>query len=155
MQSQCCDDTCNTALIEKSAVTPEWVATPFWADSYLFPLISMKTIASIIALLTDAWCKRALRTAGHCCSNSVLGVISSKVSKVMRILLVCQRYNVTEGVFCRCKRSMKNVDLEIEEQIVCCSQVRKVTGIFADESWLFVQLVFLSVVTCCELNSWR
>ena len=34
--SQRCDDACNLALVEKNALTPKWVATPFWSGSMCF-----------------------------------------------------------------------------------------------------------------------
>ena len=36
MQCQRCNDASDTALIEINGVTQEWIATPFWSDSYVF-----------------------------------------------------------------------------------------------------------------------
>ena len=48
-QCQCCDDTCDSVLIENSRVAPEWVCNPFSSDSTVF---NENGIASVIAALT-------------------------------------------------------------------------------------------------------
>ena len=58
MLLQLCYDTNDTVLIDNNGVTRKWDATPFWSDSLVF---NENTIVSIIAELTDAWCKWALR----------------------------------------------------------------------------------------------
>ena len=52
-QRQRCNDASNTGLIENNAVTPKWVATPFWSDSIVF---NEKRIASVITELSQHHC---------------------------------------------------------------------------------------------------
>ena len=48
-QRQCCDDACDSVLIENNGVAPEWVRNPFSSDS---TVLNENKIASIIAALT-------------------------------------------------------------------------------------------------------
>ena len=48
-QRQCCDDACDSNLIENNRVAPEWICNPFSSDSTDF---NENKIASLIAALT-------------------------------------------------------------------------------------------------------
>ena len=48
-QRQCCNDACDSVLIENSGVACKWVVNPFWSDTTVF---NENRIASVIAGLT-------------------------------------------------------------------------------------------------------
>ena len=57
----CCDDACDTVLIDHNGVAPKWVATPF---SSIYIVVNENCVTSVITAMTqtdsDAWCKRPL-----------------------------------------------------------------------------------------------
>ena len=65
MWRQCCNEACDTVLIDHNRVAPKCVATPFWSDSICFHCgqweLCCKRHCSIDATLTLTWCKGTLK----------------------------------------------------------------------------------------------